>query len=154
MIETTVLDKVAFYSKDRIKASQVSIDDFITTDNILQNKTGIIKSIINPKGTLIKFEKGDVLVGNIRPYLKKIWFADKNGGCSPDVLVFKSKPGYDNEFLYYSLFRDDFFIHMMKGKKGTKMPRGDKDQILNFIISDFSLPVQKKNSGGSFNFRL
>ncbi len=146
MIETTVLDKVAFYSKDRIKASQVSIDDFITTDNILQNKTGIIKSIINPKGTLIKFEKGDVLVGNIRPYLKKIWFADKNGGCSPDVLVFKSKPGYDNEFLYYSLFRDDFFIHMMKGKKGTKMPRGDKDQILNFIISDFSLPVQKKTA--------
>jgi len=31
--------------------------------------------------------KNDILVGNIRPYLKKIWFADCFGGTNGDVLV-------------------------------------------------------------------
>jgi len=144
MNEPLLLHKTAYYSKKRINASKLSLENFITTDNILHNKCGITISSIEPKGTLIAFEEGDILIGNIRPYLKKIWFADRSGGCSPDVLVFKCKEGFDPKYIYYSLFRDDFFHHMMKGSKGTKMPRGDKNQILRFHIPEFKSTYQKK----------
>lgn len=109
---------------------------------MLQNKNGITITPVLPKGSLIAFSEGDILIGNIRPYLKKIWQADRKGGCSPDVLVLKAKPGIDPGFLYYSLLRDDFFTHMMKGSKGTKMPRGDKNQILRFHIPDIDFDRQ------------
>jgi type I restriction enzyme S subunit len=51
---------------------------------------------------------------------------------------------FDSKFVYYNLFRDDFFNHMMVGSKGTRMPRGNKDQVLGFPISDFNLEDQQK----------
>ncbi len=144
MDNLTVLKKAAFFSDTRTNSSKISVENFVTTDSILQNKCGIKPSDVYPNGNLIAFEKGDILVGNIRPYLKKIWFADRKGGCSPDVLVFRTKQEFDSKFIYYSLFRDDFFNHMMKGSKGTKMPRGDKNQILDFLIPSFDLSNQQK----------
>jgi type I restriction enzyme, S subunit len=146
MVDSILLDNAAFYSDDRVSSSDISINDFITSDNILSNKSGVVHSVIPPKGTLIAYKRGDVLVGNIRPYLKKIWFANKDGGSSPDVLVIRAKRDYDPAFIYYALFRDDFFHHMMKGSKGTKMPRGDKSQILRFHIPNFEYDHQKRIS--------
>lgn len=95
----------------------------------------------------IAYKKGDILLSNIRPYLKKLWFADKDGSCSPDVLVFRVT---DNrvlpEFLYYSLRRDDFIDFVMNnaGTKGIKMPRGNKEEIPNYKIA---LPsIQQQNA--------
>jgi restriction endonuclease S subunit len=150
------LNEAVFYSEDRINASKVSQENFITIDNILQNKSGISISQNRPKGTLIAFAEGDILIGNIRPYLKKIWFSDRKGGASPDVLVFKSKEGYNPKYIYYTLFRDDFFLHMMKGSKGTKMPRGDKSQILSFLIPEYNSDDQQKISSvlSSFDSKI
>lgn len=138
------LFNVADYSNDRVNGSKLSIDNFVTTDSMLQGKNGITHASGLPKGNLIAFKECDILIGNIRPYLKKIWYSDKNGGSSPDVLVIRSKNGIDAKFLFYSLFRDDFFIHMMNGSKGTKMPRGDKRQILRFQIPDIEIIEQQK----------
>jgi type I restriction enzyme S subunit len=140
------LSKVAKYSKKRIDADKVSLENFVTIDNILQNKAGITTATNLPPSTnaMPAYEAGHILVGNIRPYLKKIWFANREGGCSADVLNFEVNKGYDSKFVYYSMFRDDFFNHMMKGAKGTKMPRGDKNQILEFLIPDFDFPTQQK----------
>ncbi len=139
-----VLNTVADYSDDRVNRSKISEDNFVTTDSMLQGKNGITRSTVLPKGNLIAFKKGDILIGNIRPYLKKIWHSDRDGGCSPDVLVIRPKNCIDSKFLFYSLFRDDFFLHMMNGSKGTKMPRGDKKQIFRFQIPDFEIINQQK----------
>ncbi len=146
MSKTIPLSMVAKYSKKRINASDVTLENFITTDSILQNKAGVtIATNLPPsENAMPAYEAGNILVGNIRPYLKKIWFANRNGGSSADVLVFDVNKGYDPKFVYYSLVRDDFFTHMMNGVKGTKMPRGDKNQILDFLISDFDLSTQQK----------
>ena len=93
----------------------------------------------------IAYKKGDILFSNIRPYLKKMWLADKDGSCSPDVLVFRSDTSkVSPEFLYYSLRRDDFidFIMHNAGTKGIKMPRGNKEEIPNYSISLPSLAQQ------------
>jgi len=140
------LSKIAKYSNKRIHIQNVTVDNFVTTDNLLQNKLGLTRAIYLPPqdGNMPAYVKGNILIGNIRPYLKKIWFADKDGGCSADVLVIDVNDDFDSKFVYYALFRDDFFIHMMNGSKGTKMPRGDKTQIMNFSIPNFKFDIQQK----------
>jgi type I restriction enzyme S subunit len=106
---------------------------------MLQNKQGITNSNYVPeKGKLCKFEKGDILIGNIRPYLKKIWKADRIGGTNGDVLVVRINENYKNEliadFLYYLLASDDFFNYDTQYSKGTKMPRGDKSAVMKYKI--------------------
>ena len=146
MSKTILLKKVAKYSDTRISIKDVSIDTFITTDNLLQNKLGITKATSLPPqdGNMPAYFKNNILIGNIRPYLKKIWFADKDGGNSADVLTIKVNEKHNPKFIYYALYRDDFFEHMMKGSKGTKMPRGDKNQIMDFSIPDISLESEEK----------
>ena len=143
-----ILGNAAYYSQETISTSELNLSSYITTDSLLDNKQGKCDSVNLPPNSekCIRFKKGDILVANIRPYLKKIWLADIDGGCSADVLVFKSKEGYLPSFLYYALLRDDFFIHSMKGSKGTKMPRGDKDHLLEFLIPNFNYAQQEKIS--------
>lgn len=111
----------------------------------MQNKQGIecATSLPIQGGKVTAFKKGDILLANIRPYLKKIWYAQFDGGCSADVLAIRANAEIDSHFLFYALFRDDFFIHAMKGAKGTKMPRGDKAQIMEFKIPVFDLKTQQ-----------
>ncbi len=144
-VKTIKLRSVADYSDDRISFTKLSPDNYIGTDNLLQNKLGKANALYTPKiGITAGYGEGDILIGNIRPYLKKIWYATNNGGSSADVLTLKVKKDSDSKFVYYSLFRDDFFYHMMKGSKGTKMPRGDKTQVLDFLIPSFPITVQQK----------
>ena len=146
MSKTISLKKVAKYSDARIPIKNVTIDNFVTTDNLLQNKLGITKATSLPPqdGNMPAYFKNDILVGNIRPYLKKIWIADRDGGNSADVLTIQVNEKHNPKFIYYALYRNDFFEHMMKGSKGTKMPRGDKNQIMDFSIPDISLENEEK----------
>jgi type I restriction enzyme, S subunit len=145
MSESILLKKAVSFSKERISVNSVSIDSYVTTDNLLPNKQGITRAVNLPPqaGNMPAYSCENILLGNIRPYLKKIWFSDRSGGCSADVLVFKVKPEYFPKFIYYALFRDDFFSHVMKGAKGTKMPRGDKAQMLEFTIPKIGFDEQK-----------
>lgn len=141
------LSVVAPYVTTSIKMSSISVSDYISTDNMLQNRAGVVtyEGVPNIE-SITEFKKGDILVSNIRPYLKKIWMADRSGGCSKDVLVFRnSKPKKIlNDYLKVILSTDTFFDYMMVGKKGVKMPRGDKKIIPNFEIPIPSPEIQKK----------
>jgi len=146
-VKSTLLCNAVDYSDERVSCLKLTPTNYVGTDNLLQNKLGKINADYTPtKGFTTAYSKGDILVGNIRPYLKKIWYANNDGGSSPDVLTFKVKEDFDSKFVFYSLIRDDFFAHMMRGSKGTKMPRGDKNQVLSFLIPDLEIKVQKKIS--------
>ena len=95
---------------------------------------------------LTRYCKGDILISNIRPYLKKIWLADSDGGCSTDVLAFRAKNGHSPNYLYALLMQDAFFQYMMQGSKGSKMPRGDKNQIMHYSVPTFS-SFEEENIG-------
>ena len=91
----------------------------------------------------ISFSINDILLGNIRPYLKKAWLAEFDGVCSTDVLVLhplKIEPSY----FKYLICRDKFFTYVMSSAKGSKMPRGDKAFIMDMTISLPSINEQKK----------
>ena len=137
---------VADYGTDRIDASVLNTSNYISTDNLLPERGGITNSDYLPtKGKVSKFNIGDTLVSNIRPYFKKIWYAKETGGCSNDVIVFKPKTNkIDPKYLYYQLSKGDFFDFMMSGANGTKMPRGNKKSIPTFRLLLPSIPTQKR----------
>ena len=138
------LKDLALLITDRIDVKQISLEDYVSTKNLLPNKGGKEKAIkIPPYGNVTRFEKGDILLSNIRPYFKKIWLSTNNGGCSNDVLVIRSKNEISNSYLYYCLQQDEFFDYITLSSKGTKMPRGDKDAIFNFEFHTPPLNEQK-----------
>ena len=142
------LSDVCFYAKGKVNVSGLTDADYISTENMLPNKGGITTASSLPSTIQTQaYKKDDVLVSNIRPYFKKIWFADFDGGCSNDVLVFRAKEGTDARFLYYVLADDAFFDYSTATSKGTKMPRGDKTAIMQYEVPHFDLPIQKKIAG-------
>ena len=139
------LDNICTFGKDKINVSSLTLENYISTENMLPNKAGVTVASTLPTVTQTqRYVRGDVLVSNIRPYFKKIWFADKDGGCSNDVLVFKSKENIDKRYLYYVLANDEFFNYSMATSKGTKMPRGDKISIMAYEIEEFDIETQQK----------
>ena len=134
------LRDIADYVTDKISSDAIDLECYVTTDSLLQNKVGReTASNLPPQTcTLTFFRKGDVLISNIRPYLKKVWMADVEGGCNADVLVLRAKDGHTPEFLYALLLQDAFYEYAMKGAKGSKMPRGDKAQIMRYEIPTLS----------------
>lgn len=131
------LKTISPFATKSIKYSDIEPETYITTDNMLQNKLGIVPFDGEANITSItEYKKEDILISNIRPYLKKIWFADKDGGCSKDVLVLRSADTskYLPKYIFYMLRRDAFFDYVMEGKKGIKMPRGNKEDILKYRI--------------------
>lgn len=142
------LSDICDYAKGKIDVAMLDEDTYISTDNMIPNKGGITRASSLP--TVVQtqaFSAGDVLVSNIRPYFKKIWFAEYDGGCSNDVLVFRAKDGVSKRFLYYVLADDTFFNYSMATSKGTKMPRGDKAAIMKYEVPDFSYEEQEKIAG-------
>ena len=139
------LSDICSFRKGKVEVENLNAKNYISTENMSPNKCGITEASSLPTVSLTQeYNSGDVLVSNIRPYFKKIWQAEYDGGCSNDVLVFVPKPNTDKDFLYYVLADDDFFTYSMATSKGTKMPRGDKTSIMQYEVPLIDLQVQKK----------
>ena len=128
------LSNICEYSSKRIDSSLLSVENYVSTENMMQNKGGITLAAKVPVENSVEFLPGDILISNIRPYFRKIWLSDKKGGCSSDVLCIRALPGTDSTYLYYLLSQDSFFDYVMSGAKGCKMPRGDKSQIMQWDV--------------------
>ena len=139
------LSDICCFRKGKVEVENLNTKNYISTENMLPNKSGITEATSLPKvSSTQEYKNGDVLVSNIRPYFKKIWQARYDGGCSNDVLVFVPKSTTDRDFLYYLLADDDFFTYSMATSKGTKMPRGDKTSIMQYEVPMVDFGTQKK----------
>lgn len=139
------LEDIAYLTKEKIGLENIGKHNYISTENMLPNKGGVVDAINLPTTARTQsYTCGDVLVSNIRPYFKKIFFANNRGGCSNDVLVFRAKDYICNKFLYYVLSEDAFFEYATLTSKGTKMPRGDKNAIMQYEVPDVKLETQIK----------
>ena len=142
------LADICEYGKGKVDVAILDEGTYISTENMMPNRGGITSASSLPAMSQTQaFFAGDVLVSNIRPYFKKIWFAEFDGGCSNDVLVFRAKAGVSKRFLYYVLSDDTFFDYSMATSKGTKMPRGDKAAIMKYGVPDFTYEEQEKIAG-------
>lgn len=145
-VEWKTLGEVAQYSKTRISFELLDERNYVGVDNLLQNRAG--KSLSNhvpTSGKLTEFIPNDILIGNIRPYLKKIWQADCIGGTNGDVLVIRCiDSSINTRYLYQILADDKFFEYNMQHAKGAKMPRGSKEDIMKYPIPVPPLTLQAR----------
>lgn len=146
--QRTMLDRIVTFEKKRLRNCDLRLTEYVSTDNMLSDFGGVrVANRISKTGTSTSFIKGDILVSNIRPYLNKIWYATFDGGCSPDVFVYRAKKNIvTSPFLYNILANKAFITYVMNGAKGVKMPRGDKEQMMKYPCSIPSLQEQDKIS--------
>lgn len=138
---TVQLGDVVELVRERVTGAELTV----YVDTLLPGYEGIGESVPG-RGVdeaLVAFDVDDILIGNIRPYLKKIWRADRDGGASPDVVVIRPV-GVDASYLYAALATEEFFGHVMRGVKGSKMPRGDKTQMLRYELPLPNLEEQQR----------
>ena len=137
--EQGTLADICTYSKDRVSVSELDISTYFSTENMLPGKAGAVEASNLPTtAQTTACHVGDTLISNIRPYFKKIVYCHEECGCSTDVLCFVPVHPKYSAYLYSTLYADRFFDFMVAGSKGTKMPRGDKQQIMTYPVT---LPI-------------
>ena len=138
---TTTLEQITYLARD-VGVAQ----NYVSTENMLPNFKGVSFTAEDTPHFGLLYERGDILISNIRPYLKKIWLADVDGCCSTDVLVLRTKGKHilHQRFLYHVLASNWFVDYVMQSVKGSKMPRGDKHHIMQVPILLPSIAEQKR----------
>lgn len=143
------LGDIAEYSPDKVSAAGLDETTFVGVDNMLPNKAGRVDATYSANTAVAtEFRPGYILLGNIRPYLQKVWLSDRHGGCGGDVLVVRVRDRFqgiaDPTFLYYVLSSDGFFDYNQSHARGAKMPRGDKRKIMEYPVQLPPLDVQRE----------
>jgi len=116
--------------------------EYIGLENIESNTGRLVgKSISNYesiKSSKNVFKKGDILYGKLRPNLNKVWFADRDGVCSTDIIVLRAKQtGFSESYSHYFL-QEDFNKEVLKGLKGAQLPRISVDYFLSLKVPNFT----------------
>ena len=143
--EKCKLGDIINFSTTRVNSSELNKDNYVSTENMLQDYQGIVKAKSVPEDVnVVSFSCDDILISNIRPYLKKVWKATFNGGCSSDVFVLKANDNIESDYLHYVIANDKFINFVMSGAKGVKMPRGDKKQMETYSLSLPQIQEQHK----------
>ena len=136
---------IAEFSTARVSSAKLDCKNYVSTENMLQDFQGVVEAKSVPNDTnVISFTCGDILISNIRPYLKKVWKATFDGGCSSDVFVLHATDAITSDYLHYAIANDRFINFVMSGAKGVKMPRGDKNQMRTYQLSLPSIQEQHK----------
>jgi type I restriction enzyme S subunit len=143
--EIDELGKVSSFINEKIPLEKLLIANYVSTENILPDYEGlVIASKLPSSGSATRFLLNDVLISNIRPYLKKVWLSNREGGASNDIIVVRSKEKINYKYLSFILKNDVFIEYVMKGAKGVKMPRGDISLIKEYPLPYPSIPEQQK----------
>jgi type I restriction enzyme S subunit len=139
------LSDVAEFVNERVPVGQIALNNYVSTENILPDFGGLTTaSKLPPTGSATRFKAHDILVSNIRPYLKKVWSSDRDGAASNDVMVIRAKSALSKGFFPFVLRNESFIDYVMTGAKGVKMPRGDVGLMKDYPVSYPSPPEQQK----------
>lgn len=130
------LRDICYQVADHVDYDNANQETYVSTESLMQDKGGRqLASSLPTTGKITRYKAGDTLISNIRPYFKKIWYAPFEGTCSGDVIVFRANDPSNAPYLHACLRQDSFFDYVMQGAKGTKMPRGDKKQMMEFKVA-------------------
>lgn len=137
--EARSLGECASFRSETASVDTIDSKRYIGTDNMLPNCGGIRENTVELNCKIArKYESGDVLLSNIRPYLKKCHLVDDDGICSVDVLAIRANQRIVVSEYLFAMISSDAFIDCVSSKTiGTKMPRGDKREMIRY---EFRVP--------------
>ena len=101
-----------------------------------------VKSSTKLKSSAKRFYQSDVLYSRLRPYLNKVWKADRDGICSSEFIVLPGNKNVDAKFLALRLNASDF-VRFANSLNAGDRPRVDFNQISSFFFPPFSLSHQR-----------
>ncbi len=129
--------EVALPRKERIDPRRSGIHEFcIELEHIEQGSGCLIGSSTTDDGSSLKsvFQRGDVLFGKLRAYLRKYWFADRAGVCSTEIWVLVAKRSQLTPEFLFQLVKTDLFVEVASTAYGTHMPRSDWNVVKNYEV--------------------
>ena len=144
--EVVELDNVAKLNKQKYTPIQSEKLHYIGLEHINQEQ-GTINGIGYSNDTLSQkncFNKGEILFGKLRPYLRKFYLADIDGVCSTEILVIKAKDNILNLILFQIITTESFIEHSISKVFGTKMPRTSWAILKEFKLALPPLKEQKQ----------
>ena len=135
--------------KDKISPSAIPPDTWSLDLEDIEKDTGKIIKYCSASdrritGDKVLFRKGQILYSKLRPYLKKILVAPRDGICSPELVPFSVFDGIEANYLVAVLRSPhvDFAINSVT--YGVKMPRVGTETMVNLPIPLPPLPEQHR----------
>ncbi len=145
------LSNVSTYNqrKEKISANDITDDMWSLDLEDIEKESGKIINICKASerkitGDKVRFYKGQVLYSKLRPYLKKILVAPKDGICSSEMVPFNLFGSMDSQYAVYFLKSPyvDFIINSVT--YGVKMPRVGTDTMIELPFPLPPLAEQKR----------
>ncbi|WP_289242865.1 restriction endonuclease subunit S [uncultured Campylobacter sp.] len=127
--EVKKLGEISNYGqKKQIAVENLKNNDWILELEDIEKETGklIKKSKFvdkKSKSNKLKFQKGDILFGTLRPYLKKFLIADDDGYCTSEIMPFTTGNCITNLYILYFLKSNIAETYISNAVYGTRMPR-------------------------------
>ena len=138
----STLNKICFLNKNQ--GMHLNLN-YIGMENIESN-TGKLLSYVDSseiKSTTFQYDKGDVLYGRLRPYLKKVIIAPFEGCCSTEIYPIKTT-NILNSYLKYWFLLDSTTEKINETCSGCRMPRANMKLLMDFEIDFPSISEQQK----------
>jgi hypothetical protein len=131
-----------YLQKKRVKGIDVKNSPFFVGLENIGNTTWQLVDPVNDQtldSQVTPFEAGDVLYGKLRPNLRKVTIAPRDGYCSTEILVLKPK-GISSEELQILVSSDFVFHQAQRATSGSVMPRVPERILGSIPVGDVSNP--------------
>lgn len=106
---------------------------YIGLENIESGSGRYIDTTSEVEGMANRFWKNNVLFGKLRPYLSKVYLAEKGGICSTEFIVYDTKSN-NCRFIHKLLLSQAFIDVVNSSTYGAKMPRANSEFINNIYV--------------------
>jgi type I restriction enzyme, S subunit len=131
----TTLGEIVESSRNRVLPREIPDARYVGLEHIESQTMKLLGhgDASDMRSSSMRFSKGDVLYGKMRPYLNKVWVAAFDGLCSAEFIVFPKCAGLNAQFLALRLNAEDF-VRFANGQASGERPRVDFQKVSRFPI--------------------
>jgi type I restriction enzyme S subunit len=131
----TTLGEIAEPSRERALPREFPAMRYVGLEHVEPETMKLVghRHARETRSSSVRFSKGDVLYGKMRPYLNKVWVAEFDGLCSAEFLVFPKREGLNSQFLAIRLNAEDF-VTFSNGQISGERPRVNFEKLSGFSI--------------------
>ncbi|MBR3238597.1 MAG: restriction endonuclease subunit S [Oscillospiraceae bacterium] len=140
------------HTKEKVVSAEIDPEAWSLDLEDIEKETGRITNYCKAgtrsiTGDKVVFHEGQILYSKLRPYLKKILVAPKDGVCTPELVPFYAFGAIDPYYLVFVLKSPhvDYVINAVT--YGVKMPRVGTETMVNLLIPLPPLAEQKRIVG-------
>ena len=135
--KTKRLGEIASIRNQKVLPSNVSIDTLcVELDHIGQGNGRLLEysTAQNSTSSKYRFFAGDVLFGRLRSYLRKFWYADRDGISTTEIWPLTTDSQQADSGFLHAIVQSDRFTEAASLSYGTHMPRADWGVMRNLEV--------------------